>query len=984
MKPRQPRNTTGNVIMPTSMLPGKKSQHHCRVLKTVRPSAMRRHRDQTTEEIRVLNIPEIEEEGEQVLLDSMNWDFSQPLSNTGGEMDAQAEGDWEECDEIYHELLNGVRRVLERSFLHWAPQFPGMTDAYMDWAFNEEHGHKMPEAIDGLSSLSLTVFDVFGTSTCQIPLPKDSYISASIPFLKALSNVQGIAFKPYLMQQFSAAYDAYLEVKKRVCLEVDKALGREDPNWRIMHACPCCQYELKEDDAMDVQMLVAMDGNDSLKQVEGKNEAGDDSLAEAADRQSMERFDPRNAGGSYFLSQEDVDRWDEPRWSDILEWNPEGKGRAWTWATTNCDKKWLNTNDTHMGKSWAKFDENGIFLLICRHGIVLSLCDMVKSSKKAKYSLASLYHFLEAERLHRKTNGKTGPPSGQMSWRMGRYPNSGSHDQTLWHLPFVTQAFFIADKRLLSMLITLINLKLMPTSAAGITDAKVFFDWLQEEKEYLQGLAKEPPQETLQMEYHRKLVALKDCQRAQQHTQENERKLLADVQALETKLDIRMRWTEGSEEWNRAAELTHNSQYRQALDKLEGLLVAHIFELSKMNVSGTGYKMRKHLAHALKRRSKTIQAALKDYNTVAAKMKPLVDVREKVWASPANCVLMTQFFKFVGAEMELHRVHQEICQFLTHMQDESDELCAKENELKASNPTLALQIKKLCMEHGRFKSIHYKRLHSITLLRGFDGKTNSKYFTQGTSVKHKTSVPASFDQQDKEEVEPGDQEDESESEVKDDLIHCVDTLLQWAGGGTMSGSKCYVYIADINRSIGSIYIEECAGRTRVKMFYKNFEDHITWKTGIIVWNWPFPVFRSPSELASMAELDILQNAWTMGTAHFYMMTLSEFRWWQVEQQVKQQEGTAHGSRAEGEHPAVPHSPCPSGDDGSSGNGTVLQGSHSQPTHSTSDTHSCPTPDSRARQGAVTFVNSFSVMGAHGTSVTTIKRTGKERSDKGKP
>jgi hypothetical protein len=149
--------------------------------------------------------------------------------------------------------------------------------------------------------------------------------------------------------------------------------------------------------------------------------------------------------------------------------------------------------------------------------------------------------------------------------------------------------------------------------AAGITDAKVFFDWLQEEREYLQGLSKEPPQETLQMDYHQKLVALRDCQailkearlawlsyvpgaqdqtnaleRAQRHAQENERKLLADVQALESKLDIRTRWTQGSKEWDDAAELSHNSQYRRALDKLEGLLVARIFELSKMNVSGTG------------------------------------------------------------------------------------------------------------------------------------------------------------------------------------------------------------------------------------------------------------------------------------------------------------------------------------------------------------------------------------------------------------
>ncbi|KAF9071254.1 hypothetical protein BDP27DRAFT_1419288 [Rhodocollybia butyracea] len=835
--------------MPASMLPGKKSQHHCRVLKTVRPSAMRRHRDQTTEEIRVLNIPEIEEEGEQVLLDSMNWDFSQPLSNTGGEMDAQAEGDWEECDEIYHELLNGVRRVLERSFLHWALQFPGMTDAYMDWAFNEEHGHKMPDAIDGLSSLSLTVFDVFGTSTRQIPLPKDSYISASIvcagvfpssplkhnhgfltrtlhlyhdlfcrcpcvtiqPFLKALSNVQGIAFKPYLMQQFSAAYDAYLEVKKRVRLEVDKALGREDPNWRITHACPCCQ-------------------NNSLKQVEGKNKAGDDSLAEAADRQSMERFDPRNAGGSYFLSREDVDRWDEPRWSDIPEWNPEGKGRAWTWATTNCDEKWLNTNDTHMGKSWAKFDENGIFLLICRHGIVLSLCDMVKSSEKAKYSLASLYHFLEAERLHRKTNGETGPPSGQMcvcydigcsnsvtvkrsplralaEW-MGYLPAVGmmhgyAHER-LCQLIFLLLYIIAASledgeatlgsprqKRLFLMqILATANALKSRMQAAGITDAKVFFDWLQEEKEYLQGLAKEPPQETLQMERlnlpgdRDKMNALEQAQR---HTQENKHKLLADVQALETKLNIRTRWTEGLEEWNRTAELTHNSQYRQALDKLEGLLVARIFELSKMNMSGTvdrvqdeetfGACSQKPPRRTLEWEEVVEHAFLSEFDILRDTRQ---DVWEKVWASPANCVLMTQFFKFVDAEMELHRVHQEIRQLLTHMQDESDELRAKENELKASNPTLALQIKKLRMEHGRFKSIQYKRLHLITLLRGFDGKTNGKYFTRGTSVKHKTSVLASFDQQDEEEVEPGDQEDESESEDKDNLIHCVDTLLSVA------------------------------------------------------------------------------------------------------------------------------------------------------------------------------------------------------------
>jgi hypothetical protein len=76
------------------------------------------------------------------------------------------------------------------------------------------------------------------------------------------------------------------------------------------------------------------------------------------------------------------------------------------------------------------------------------------------------------------------------------------------------------------------------------------------------------------------------------------------------------------------------------------------------------------------------------------------------------------------------------------------------------------------------------------------------------------------------------------------------------------------------------------------MFYKNFEDHITWKTGIVIRNWPLPGFCSPSEVASMAELDILQNGWTSGATHFYMLMPSEFREWQAEQR----EGTVESVR----------------------------------------------------------------------------------------
>lgn len=40
----------------------------------------------------------------------------------------------------------------------------------------------------------------------------------------------------------------------------------------------------------------------------------------------------------------------------------------------------------------------------------------------------------------------------------------------------------------------------------GIADTKVFHQWLEEECAYLSFLAKEPIQETLEMEYYQKLV----------------------------------------------------------------------------------------------------------------------------------------------------------------------------------------------------------------------------------------------------------------------------------------------------------------------------------------------------------------------------------------------------------------------------------------------------------------------------------------------
>ena len=55
------------------------------------------------------------------------------------------------------------------------------------------------------------------------------------------------------------------------------------------------------------------------------------------------------------------------------------------------------------------------------------------------------------------------------------------------------------------------------------------------------------------------------------------------VETLEAKLDITRRWTSYDDEWIAADKSIAEEDYQVALDTLEGLVVARLFELSKMN-----------------------------------------------------------------------------------------------------------------------------------------------------------------------------------------------------------------------------------------------------------------------------------------------------------------------------------------------------------------------------------------------------------------
>ncbi|KAF7358610.1 hypothetical protein MSAN_01199700 [Mycena sanguinolenta] len=301
----------------------------------------------------------------------------------------------------------------------------------------------------------------------------------------------------------------------------------------------------------------------------------------------------------------------------------------------------------------------------------------------------------------------------------------------------------------------------------GVESRSVFEEWLEKEKGYLESLTKEPAHETLQMEYYQKLVNLAEYEKRldeqrgmnlpfisngvssyeegaaatrrletqRRHALEVFSKTLAAVQDLEEPEDA---------EWVAAATMVINRRYQRALDELEGLVVARMFELSKAHMSDTGYKLRKHIAKALQAQSKGVRTALDKYNAAAAALSPprtqltweqiveyafladfdllregRQDIRSEPWAQPAGRLAMDQHFKLLRADEEITRLNLEIRQFVTHMVDEERFLVRLHR-----------------MERGRYNALHMDHLVNLSKEDGFTG-----CISPGVSVCKERRVP---------------------------------------------------------------------------------------------------------------------------------------------------------------------------------------------------------------------------------------------------
>ncbi|KAI6029697.1 hypothetical protein BKA83DRAFT_4462130 [Pisolithus microcarpus] len=234
---------------------------------------------------------------------------------------------------------------------------------------------------------------------------------------------------------------------------------------------------------------------------------------------------------------------------------------------------------------------------------------------------------------------------------------------------------------------------------------------------------------------------------------QNTEALAAHIQG---QLGLESPWKVGGEEYAHYREEAMLGKYCKALGELERLVVMRLFELSKLAMSGTGYKLRQQISKGLQRRSEAIRKAITQYNVQAGRLDPprspilwkdiaqysflgefdLLqhahdDVRERMWAKPAVCEATTKFFKLCHAKEEITRLNVEIRRLRTAIHDEEQEVSQTIANLRHSDPLLALEFECRHQPRAAANAVH---IHRLDHLENQYGLPRSSIGTQQSST----------------------------------------------------------------------------------------------------------------------------------------------------------------------------------------------------------------------------------------------------------
>ncbi|KAF8311412.1 uncharacterized protein EI90DRAFT_2953931, partial [Cantharellus anzutake] len=199
-------------------------------------------------------------------------------------------------------------------------------------------------------------------------------------YSRLLADMHRTVFQPHLRTQISLAFDVYYCILSRLRAMVQQKLGHDTPDHRLKTSCPACHHKVEDEPELPIQFIVTGDGNTSLSRLRHHFEG-----------------DSRIFFSDYYISRGDVDQFASAR--KRSQPSASSQVSAFSTAVTTEDPPiseaclaWRNARPMpSKSKSGALqvMDETGIFSVVCRHGIMQFLLDMVQSGELAKYPLAS-------------------------------------------------------------------------------------------------------------------------------------------------------------------------------------------------------------------------------------------------------------------------------------------------------------------------------------------------------------------------------------------------------------------------------------------------------------------------------------------------------------------------------------------------------------------------------------------------------------------
>ncbi|KAJ3003115.1 hypothetical protein NUW54_g1805 [Trametes sanguinea] len=183
-------------------------------------------------------------------------------------------------------------------------------------------------------------------------------------------------------------------------------------------------------------------------------------------------------------------------------------------------------------------------------------------------------------------------------------------------------------------------------------------------------------------DYNADLSNTRKLETRRRYLREHVKQLTAEVTELEVTLNIEGRWQPGNAVYQQTIQYMVTHKYQCALGKLQWLVILWLFELHKLNLAQTGYRMCTYITKNLQRHCKAIRNTVKEYNAPAQALDPphetldwmrvshysffdkftlLQDtrgnLRSKPWAQPHICETMRIARRITSACAEVENVN---------------------------------------------------------------------------------------------------------------------------------------------------------------------------------------------------------------------------------------------------------------------------------------------------------------------------------------